>query len=48
LITVIVKNIVEHMLGKPKDWRRIAACYDRCAQTFMSAVCTAAFVTFQP
>jgi len=34
------------MLGRLKDWRRIATRYDRCAHTFFSAICLAATVTF--
>ena len=34
------------MFGKLKDWRRIAMRYDRCADTFMSAVVIAAIVIF--
>jgi transposase len=40
------RNRVEIMFGRPKDWRRIAARYDRCATTFFSAVALAATVTF--
>jgi transposase len=29
-----------------KDWRRIHTRYDRCARTFMSAICIAATVIF--
>jgi transposase len=29
-----------------KDWRRIHTRYDRCAHTFMSAICIAAAVIF--
>jgi transposase len=29
-----------------KDWRRIATRYDRCAQTFFSAITPAATVIF--
>lgn len=29
---------VECAFGKPKDWRRIATRYDRCAHTFFSAI----------
>lgn len=29
-----------------KHWRRIHTCYDRCAHTFMSAICIAATVIF--
>ena len=32
--------------GKLKDWRRIHTRYDRCAHTFMSAICIAATVIF--
>jgi transposase len=32
--------------GQPKDWRRIHTRYDRCAHTFMSAICIAAVVIF--
>lgn len=31
----------------PKDWRRIATRYDRCAHAFFSAVCIAAAVIFR-
>ena len=37
---------VENMFGKLKDWRRIHTRYDRCAHTFMSAICIAATVIF--
>ena len=40
------RNLVERMFGKLKDWRRIAMRYDRCAHTFMSAICVAATVIF--
>ena len=40
------RNLVERMFGKLKDWRRIAMRYDRCAHTFMSAICIAATVIF--
>jgi hypothetical protein len=32
--------------AKLKDWRRIHTRYDRCAHTFMSAICIAATVIF--
>jgi transposase len=32
------------MAGKVQDWRRIHTRYDRCAQTFMSAICIAASI----
>ena len=40
------RNIIERMFGRLKDWRRIATRYDRCAHTFMSAICIAAIVIF--
>ncbi len=40
------RNVIERMFGRLKDWRRIATRYDRCAHTFMSAICIAATVIF--
>jgi transposase len=40
------RNLIERMFGRLKDWRRIATRYDRCAHTFMSAICIAAAVIF--
>lgn len=40
------RNLVERMFGRLKDWRRISMRYDRCAHTFMSAICIAAIVMF--
>jgi transposase len=37
---------VKNMFGKLKDWRRIHTRYDRCAHTFMSAICIAGTVIF--
>ncbi len=37
---------IENMCAKLKDWRRIAARYNRCAHTFFSAICLAAAVAF--
>jgi transposase len=37
---------IENMFGRLKDWRRIHARYDRCAYTFMSAICLAVTVIF--
>ena len=34
------------MFGRLKDWRRTAIRYDRCAYTFMSAICIAATLIF--
>ena len=41
-----LRHKVENMFGKLKDWRRIHTRYDRCAHTFMSAICIAATVIF--
>ena len=40
------RHKVENMFGRIKDWRRIHTRYDRCAHTFMSAICIAATVVF--
>ena len=40
------RHRIENMFGKLKDWRRIHTRYDRCAHTFFSAICIAAFVIF--
>jgi transposase len=40
------RHKVGNMFGKLKDWRRIHTRYDRCAHTFMSAICIAATVIF--
>lgn len=40
------RNLVERMFGKLKDWRRVAMRHDRCAHTFMAAICIAATATF--
>lgn len=37
---------IENMFGKLKNSRRIHTRYDRCAHTFMSAICIAATVFF--
>ncbi len=42
------RNRIEIMLGRLKDWRRVATRYDRCAKTFLSAVALAATVMFWP
>ena len=38
--------MVEYLFAKIKDWRRTYTCYDRCAHTFLSAICIAATVIF--
>jgi len=40
------RHKIENMFGRLKDWRRIHSRYDRCAHTFMSAICIAATVIF--
>ena len=40
------RHHIENMFGKLKDWRRIHTRYDRCAHTFMSAICIAATIIF--
>jgi transposase len=40
------RHRIENMFGRLKDGRRIHTRYDRCAHTFMSAICIAAAVTF--
>ena len=40
------RHKLENMFGKLKDWRRIVTRYDRCAHTFLSAICIAATVIF--
>ncbi len=45
-MTAGMASTIERMFGRLKDWRRIATRYDRCAHTFMSAICIAATVIF--
>jgi transposase len=33
---------IENMFSRLKDWRRIHTRHDRCAHTFISAICIAA------
>jgi transposase len=40
------RHKIENMFGRLKDWRRIHTRYDRCAHTFISAICIAAPVIF--
>jgi len=40
------RHKIENMFGRLKDWRRISTRYDRCAHTFFSAICIAAFVIY--
>ena len=40
------RNRIEIMFGRLKDWRRVATRYDRCPETFFSAILLAAIVIF--
>jgi transposase len=40
------RHKVENVFARIKDWRRIAPRYDRCAHTFLSAICIAATVCY--
>ena len=40
------RHRIENMFGRLKDWRRIHTRYDRCAHSFMSAICIAATILF--
>ncbi|MGO9232660.1 MAG: IS5 family transposase [Methylocella sp.] len=40
------RHKIENMFGRFKDWRRIHTRYDRCAHTYLSAICLAAAVVF--
>ena len=40
------RHKIENMLGRLKDWRRIATRYDRCPELFFSAIELAAIVMF--
>ena len=40
------RHKIENMFGRLKDWRRIHTRYDRCAHTYLSAICIAAAVAF--
>lgn len=44
--TYKLRHKVENMFARLKDWRRISSRYDRCAHTFMSAICIAATIIF--
>ena len=36
------RHKIENVLGRIKDWRRVATRYDRCAHTFVSVISIAA------
>ena len=40
------RNRIEIMFGRLKDWRRVAARYDRCPKVFLSAIALAATVIY--
>ena len=40
------RHTIENLLGKPKDWRRSATRFDRCAHAFFSAIFLAATFIF--
>lgn len=40
------RNRIEIMFGRLKDWRCVATRYDRCPETYLSAIALAATVLF--
>jgi transposase len=40
------RHKIENMFGGLKDWGRVNTLCDRCAHTFMSAICIAATIIF--
>ena len=40
------RNLIERLFNKLKNWRRVATRYDRCPETFFSAILLAATVLF--
>lgn len=40
------RHKIENVFARLKDWRRVVTRYDRCAYTFMSAICIAATVCY--
>lgn len=34
------------MLGRPKNWRRVATRYDRCPKVFLSVIALAALIIY--
>jgi len=40
------RHKIEIIFGRLRDWRRIHTRFDRCAHTYMSAICIAATVIF--
>lgn len=39
-----LRNLIERMFCRIKDWRRIATRYDKLAKNFESAICIAAAI----
>lgn len=39
---------IDDMFDRLNDWRKVATRYDRCAHTFMNAICLAATLVFWP
>jgi len=39
------RNLVERLIGRPKDWRRIATRHDRSARNYLAALALVAAVT---
>ena len=40
------RNRIKILFGRLKDWRRVATRYDRCPETYLSAIALAATVLF--
>lgn len=40
------RNRIEIMFGRLKNWQRVATRYDRCPETFLSAIALAATILF--
>ena len=40
------RSQIEIMFGRLKDWRRVAARYDRCPKVFLSTIALAALVIY--
>lgn len=41
-----LRNLIERMFGRLKDWRRIATRYDKLAANFAAAVALAAIINW--
>jgi transposase len=40
------RHRIENTFARIKDWRRVATCYDRCADLFLSVCALAAIVKY--